>query len=43
MFYPRWHVFLIDEVQVIKEGNVFEGLIYGTFELRQDAFFYRTF
>ena len=37
MFYPRGHVLLVDEVEVIKEGNVLEGLVDGALELRQDA------
>lgn len=43
MLYPRRHIFLIDEVHVIKVGNIFEGLVYGTFELRRNALFYRAF
>lgn len=37
MFYPRGHVLLVDEVEVIKEGDVLEGLVDGALELRQDA------
>lgn len=43
MFHPRWHVFLIDEVEIIKETDVFEGFIDGTFELRQNALLDRAF